>query len=280
MNSRDAVIDWIGRHPERLERGLVLLDRRLLLDEGAVADLLLRDTLGYPVVVLFGKGDIGAELVRMAAIVPALARGRHLLTRLFGEGGLDASLRPRFVLIAPRFPDDARERLSLLGGVEVAAFESRVVTTEDGAPLVDLAPFARTAGPAAVVHLDETPPSPPATTTGALAAAPAAGRPTADGAPQAAAGPALARDYFIRVRQAIRDLAGEISENAVDGRVEYTVAGQPLATLLLDGQGLRLTLGDAGAAPRAVGDEASFNEALSAVFELYFHERREEFAPE
>jgi hypothetical protein len=150
--SKDAALDLLQQSPERLERGLVVLDRGLPLDEQFQLDLLLRDALGYPVVLLFTEGHVTAELGRVAGTVGALTRTRHLLGRMFAERGLDATLRPRFMLLAPRFPDDAAGQLELLASVEVVAMEYRVVNDADGRPVLDLSLFHRTPGPVMVTR--------------------------------------------------------------------------------------------------------------------------------
>jgi hypothetical protein len=146
--NKHAALDLLQQSPERLERGLVALDRQLPLDEQFQIDLLLRDALGYPVVVFFSDGQVTVELGRLAGAVGALHRSRHLLGRMFAQAGLDATLRPRFILLAPRFPDDAAAQLELLASVEVVAMEYRVVTDADGRPVLELSLFHRTPGPA------------------------------------------------------------------------------------------------------------------------------------
>ncbi len=148
---KDSAIELLLEQAERIEPGLVVLTSRLRLDEHVEIDALLRDTLGYPVVVMLARGDIATELGRMAAVAGALQRGRYLLSHLFGErGGLDPSLRPRFVLLANRFPDNAGSLLDMMAGVEVQALEYRVVTSSVGRPVLDLAVFHRTSGPSYV----------------------------------------------------------------------------------------------------------------------------------
>ncbi|MHC4846435.1 MAG: hypothetical protein ACYTCU_09775, partial [Planctomycetota bacterium] len=86
---RETAIELLIGQPERLEPGLVVLDNHLRLDEHAELDVLLCDRLGYPVIVLFAGQDVTGELGRMAAVVAALKRGRHLLERLYGKSGMD-----------------------------------------------------------------------------------------------------------------------------------------------------------------------------------------------
>jgi hypothetical protein len=180
MTARDSAIDLLQQQPDRLERGLVVLDVHLPLDEDVALDLLLRDALGYPVVVLFTEGDVTSELGRVANVVGALHRTRHLLGRMYGERGLDATLRPRFMLLAPRFPDEAAVQLELLASIEVVAMEYRVVTDPDGRPVLDLALFHRTQGPALGVRtLRPGELSSAASALSALSAARAARRATA-----------------------------------------------------------------------------------------------------
>jgi hypothetical protein len=83
----------------------------------------------------------------MAAVVAGLQRGRFLLARLFQDKGLDATLRPRFVLLGTRFSDDAAALLDMMAGVEVHALEYRVVSGGGGQQVLDLASFHRTPGP-------------------------------------------------------------------------------------------------------------------------------------
>ncbi|HTE07047.1 MAG TPA: hypothetical protein VK824_12715 [Planctomycetota bacterium] len=149
-SGKETALELLLEQPARLENGLVALDRRLPLDESVEVDALLRDSLGYPVVVLFSKGEISQELGRMAAVVAGLQRGRYLLSRLYGDKGLDASLRPRFVLLGARFADDASALLDMMAGVEVHALEYRVVTDSNGQQVLDLASFHRTSGPSAL----------------------------------------------------------------------------------------------------------------------------------
>ncbi|MBM3986317.1 MAG: hypothetical protein FJ296_11650 [Planctomycetes bacterium] len=271
-HGRDSVIDLLLESPERLESGLTTLDARLRLDDAVEVDALLRDSLGYPVVVLLVRGDVGAELGRVAAIFSALQRGRFLLQRLYGEQGLDPSLRPRFVLLAPRFPDHTGALLEMLGGVEVVAYEYRVVGGA-GRPVLDLGLFHRTRGPAPPPAVAWTPAGPaalPATAPAAPApAAPAASR---RGPPDADPGtPVAARGWFLRARESIRALSSLVTESQHEGQVQYRVNDAPLATLTLDQHGFRLRCGPQGS-ELAVADEETLNRGLNSVFELYFNE--------
>lgn len=265
-HGRDSVVDLLLESPERLESGLTTLDARLRLDDAVEVDALLRDSLGYPVVVLLVRGDVGAELGRVAAIFSALQRGRHLLQRLYGEQGLDPSLRPRFVLLAPRFPDHAGALLEMLGGVEVVAYEYRLVGGA-GRPVLDLGLFHRTRGPAAPPAIARTPPAPPAPAP--PPPAPAAARRAAPDAEPAT--PDAARRWFLRARESIRALSSLVTESQQDGQVQYRVNDAPLATLTLDQHGFRLRCGPQGS-ELAVADEEALNRGLNSVFELYFNE--------
>lgn len=267
---RDSVVDLLLESPERIEQGLAVLDARLRLDEQVEVDALLRDLLGSPVVVLVMRGDVALELARIAAVVAALHRGRYLLQRLYGERGLDSAARPRIALLAPRFPDNTPALLEMLGGVEVSAFEFRIVSSGDR-QVLDLAVFHRTRGPAlsgaAAAALRETT-RPAAPAAPARPSAPA--RASADAAPEPA-GPDGARRWFLRARESIRALSSHVTESQKEGRVHYRVNDELLATLTLDKQGFRLQCGGAGG-ELAVADEESLNRGLNTVFELYFNQ--------
>ena len=258
---RDSVVDLLLESTDRLEPGLTALDARLRLDEDVELDALLRDALGYPVVVLVVRGDVAAELARIAAVVGALRRGRFLLQRLYGARGLDPTLRPRCVLLAPRFPDDSPALLELIAGVEVTAWEYRVVT--GGArPVLDLVNFHRPRAIAPPPLATQPLAAPPVTQP----AAPRAARPAAE--PQA---PDDARGLFMRARESIRALSGHVTENSVDGVLQYTVEQRLLVTLVLDQRGFRVRLGERSKEV-PVADEEALNASLNAVFELYFNE--------
>ena len=267
---RDSVVDLLLESPERIEQGLTVLDARLRLDEQVEVDALLRDLLGSPVVVLVVRGDVALELARIAAVVAALHRGRYLLQRLYGERGLDSAARPRIALLAPRFPDNTPALLEMLGGVEVSAFEFRIVTSGER-QVLDLAVFHRTRGPAlsgaAAAALRETT-RPAAPAAPARPSAPA--RASADAAPEPA-GPDGARRWFLRARESIRALSSHVTESQKEGRVHYRVNDELLATLTLDKQGFRLQCGGDGG-ELAVADEESLNRGLNTVFELYFNQ--------
>jgi len=267
---RDSVVDLLLESPERIEQGLVVLDARLRLDEQVEVDALLRDLLGSPVVVLVVRGDVALELARIAAVVAALHRGRYLLQRLYGERGLDSAARPRIALLAPRFPDNTPTLLEMLGGVEVSAFEYRIVASGDR-QVLDLGVFHRTRGPAlsgaAAAALRET-------TRAAAPAAPSRAAPARAAAdekrPAEPVGPDSARRWFLRARESIRALSSHVTESQKEGRVHYRVNDELLATLTLDKQGFRLQCG--AGSELAVADEESLNRGLNTVFELYFNQ--------
>jgi hypothetical protein len=310
MSSPQAAIELLIAQPDRLERGLVVLDSHLPLDEEIELDVLMRDSLGYPVVVLFTRAEVTAELGRVASVVSALHRSRHLLGRMFGERGLDPTLRPRFVMLAPRFHDEAAVQLDLLSSIEIMAMEYRVISDADGRPVLDLAMFHRTQGPAltsrslrrgelssaagALSAVTRTRPAarptrvsksrpaatrPAATTsepTSSQAARSKPSKPAAAGGEDElqlvdeAAPPDVARGYFLRAREAIRSLASHITENAEDGLVRFRVEDELLATLRLDQKGFFIQVGDGAGDGVAVMDDSTFNERLNAVFVLYF----------
>jgi hypothetical protein len=244
----------------------------------------------------------------MAAVVAALQRGRHLLERLYGKSGMDCSLRPRFVLLASRFPDNAPALLDMLSGVEVQALEYKVVTGSDGHAVLALTSFHRTSGPALGVSLTSSgvAPAPRATTRApatprarpstelpplperdapapeAKTKAAAADKPAPAEADVADEGdlqflddtgatPDAARGYFLRARDSIRSLSSQVVESNTNGKVKYHVGKDLLATLTLDDKGFRMQVGTKKGAGVNVKDEETFNERLNSVFTLYFN---------
>jgi len=253
---QDAALEALRAHPERLEQGLVLLETHLRLDDEVALDGLARDALGYPVVVLFSSGRVEVDVGRIASVGRAVHQTRHLLKRLLEGTGLDPTLRPRYVLLAPRFPDGSADLLDHFSQLEVHAMEYRVVRTDAETSVLDLVTFHRTGtGRRASAPLPRTPaPSPPSELGDALL----------DGA-----APDAARQLFLRARDAIRSLSHHVGERVRDGVVVYSVGDRPLASLALDHEGFRMRV-DAGEEWQSVTDERTLDERLNAAFTLYF----------
>jgi len=288
---RDGVLRLLSEDGERLETGLTRLDAELPLDESVTVDLLACDAVGHPVVALLCGEDSTAVLGRMAAIAASLQRGRHLLGRLYGPRGLDASLRPRFVLLSRRFSDELPALLDMLGSLEVRALEYRVVASPEGRPILDLASFHRTAAPA-----ERRPPRSASSGRISARADASAGRSSGvasasapSSARRAAAAPAASRRdddidegvdllpdvdapdalkrLFLRAWESIRSLSSLVTDSGENGRLSFHVDDVLLATLVLDETGFAVHVGDD---VHAVRDDETFNESLNAVFARYF----------
>jgi len=148
------MLDLLCSQPQRLEAGLVTLDRNLILDEGARIDILARDVAGLPVVLLSCGPDLAEAIGRTAAVLAAFHRGRFLLDRLYCHAGLDAYRRPRFILLSRRFVGSrAVDMIQLVGGCDVSVMEFQIVKTLDGRSELHLVMLARssTATPTAEV---------------------------------------------------------------------------------------------------------------------------------
>lgn len=287
----------LAARPDGLEPGLHILDQDLELAEGCRVDLLACDGLGDPLVVLFCDRDVAPAMARAAAVTAALRTGRPLLRRLYASQGLDVDRPVRFALLSPRFADEGKGLLELLGRSELSAWEYRVVRTPEGAPLLDLAIFARSpaqvvaartssaaasAAPSSAVSTSAEPETlPPSTPLPKLSSAPplsgpparrrngANGHGHAAGASFLEAASDPSERLLERARESIRALSGDVSETAEADSHVFRVDDSSLASLRLGSNGLFLRVGDDDA-EQAVDDEASFNAGLNAVFSHYF----------
>lgn len=275
------------------EPGLVVLDRRLPLDEASRLDLLACDTAGAPVLVLACDEDHAASLGRIGRVLAAFRRTSGLLTRIYGDRGLDVARPPRVLLAATRFPDEFPALLDLLE-VPVAAVECRVVRLR-GEAVLDVSLFHRTGGRTGAARG-----APRATgsngSSGAARAGAAVGAGTAAGRP-AASEPRggeplggepeeltlselepLAPDDLDRLadraRTSILSLSEQIEEEDDGDTLRFLVDGRPLATLERDDAAgaLALRLEDAGgdAVRLPIADEPGLNGALNALFDRWF----------
>jgi hypothetical protein len=186
-----------------------------------------------------------------------------MLAHVYGGKGLDPGQRPRYVLLARRFPDATPVVLDVLAGLEVRAVEYRLVRTADGRAALDLFPFHRTS---------PVRPGAAGAATSAAAAPASAPEEERDGATYLAGaeGTAPMRELFLRAFASVKDLSERVDDEGAEGRVSFTVGDEPLATLVLERKGVRLAVGEEGEAPLVVTDESSLHEALNAVFGHYF----------
>ena len=309
-NTQDSAVDLLCAEPERLEPGLVVVDKRLRLGEDVVIDVLARDSLGYPVIALFSGGDVAQDLGRMARAVAGLQGGRYLLARLYGEQGLDPGQRPRFVLLASRFPDSSPQLLDMMAQVEVHAVEYRVVRSSVGRPVLDLQTFHRTAGPGPAApswsgrsssssdrgsrasspaprpttraRAPAPEPPPPAELAPAAAPTPAP-TPEPAAAPQPAAAPKTepttesaapsdgGTDLFSRAVHDIGYLSQRVrTEKRSDDRVEFLVEDKLLAVVERGSEGPLVSVGAAKPASGPIQDDEAYHDELSRVFVHFF----------
>ncbi len=271
-NSQDTVLDLLCAEPDRLEVGLVLVDRQLRLGHEALVDVLCRDSLGFPVAVLLSTGDVAADLARMARMVAAFHEGRFLLDRLFKEEGFDANQRPRFVLLAQRFPDAASQQLNMLTQVEIHALEYRIVQSSVGRSVLDLQSFHRTAAPGVSADSGPRPeqsekPSPTASKPSA-AALPDIDKSLSAEEPE---------DLFNRAQHDIEYLSDRVdSDQKSEDLIHFTVEGQLLAIVEREDTGVALQIGSDETGRISVTDDEGYHDQLSRVFTNFF----DNFAPE
>lgn len=275
--SHDAALRLLASEPDRLESGLTILDRDLPLGNEVSLDLLARDRLGYPVIVLGCGADPTPTLARMASISTALRRVRPLLQRLHGERGLDPGLRPRFVLLSRRFSDDTPQLLDMVAALEVRAVEYRLVTGADGQAVLDLQPFHRAGLVAA--HREAVVATEPAVPVRRATPPPADATPVRLGSNGHAAppepgevlagieAPETSKRFFLRARDSIRSLSGHVQEEGSGGERVFHVDDGVLARLTLDRAGFHVHVGES---ELDVIDDGSFNASLNAVFTHYF----------
>ncbi len=119
--TRDGLLDLLERQADCIERGLVVVDRDLEFDGGAI-EALAKDAGGRPVFVLFidpqAPADIGARVLAARAW---LAVGLPLLARARPRTGLDYGQPPRLIALGFDLSTSALQQLAELpaGAIEV-----------------------------------------------------------------------------------------------------------------------------------------------------------------
>lgn len=289
---RDAehqrLLDELAAHPERLESGLRSIDRDLQLGDALRLDLLLADPRGRPVAVLVGDRDLAGALGRLAAVLAALLQGRWILERLYGERGLAAHQRPRFVLLSPRFGDPVAPLLELLGSVDLRVLEWSRAAGADGAPVLvfsNLGGLARApaaalgaaSGAAQVLARDGG--SAGVSAAGAAASnGPGSAPPTANDRGEVSRLlaeldlPAECTSLCLKLRDSICSLATGVHVDRNGSALDVRVADAVLARVTPCRTGLAVTVGSNGAPAFDVRDEVGLNACLNAIFrEFYAH---------
>lgn len=276
-----VVLELLRADPSVLEgageTGLAVLESQLELDASTGVEVLACDRDGTPVLVIICPEDEGAVLGRVARVVGAFRRAAGLLRVAFAERGLDVARPPRLLLLAPRFSDELPAQLDLLGDVQVAALEYRVVRPRGEAELLDVALLHRSGERAggeragALARAARAPESRPVP------------RPVSRTEPDELTAleleplsPDDLDGLMDRAYQSIVSLSEQVSATDEDESIRFLVDGRPLATLLRDEDSgsLTLTLDEEGGVVErlTIADELGLHTALNALFERYFRE--------
>jgi hypothetical protein len=258
----------LAEDPQRLERGLVVLDVGLKLTPDATIDLVCKDAAARWVVVL-GEGTDGpaALLGRALCVLAEARRMRELLARLFQQEGVSFDAGPRALLVARRFSDALhgdREALASLG-IELIEWPAsphdrvrhREVVRAGAAPRNGAAPAADPAPPD--VEVD------PGVLVGAseveVETAPLGSSP-----PARDATPPLVDELKKKILRISDDL-----EEEVDGAtVRFRLHDELIASVEPHPDGCSMAVGDAPDRPRVLADRRDLNRAVDDVVRRYF----------
>ena len=160
----DALRAWARDALHGLEHGLRAVADGLDCGGGA-GELLARDALGAPVVVVVACAADRTVAARVAAAHEFLARNPAVCARLLPEGGFDPRLAPRILVLTAGLPAhglDALRRLAIddlevIGVPGIAGKQPEVIAVavtaqllQQGRHLVDAAPSAAAADAAII----------------------------------------------------------------------------------------------------------------------------------
>jgi len=264
----------LASEPQRLERGLRLLDSGFRLTPDLVVDLWMQDSSARPVIVL-GEGSDGeaALLGRALCVMAEVRRMRNLLERLFQQEGARFDQEPRMVLVATRFSDallGARDRLATLA-IELVEVHLATVEGEHRMVVVQAGGAARReALPAADFR-----PRPIATT---VVATPTNGNgvahheKTAEKAVEKTVESTVEKPPSLidELKRKVLRISDRIEEEVVGATTRFVLQEQLLATVTANGARLVAVVGDADEAPRTVADRAGLNGVVDEIVRRYF----------
>lgn len=105
----EEFLKWLAHHPEALEPGLRMLDRPLQLTPDLAPDACGLDGLGRPCLVVHIAKFTPATYDRLLGLI---ARMRADADQF--RGIIPQPSSPRLMVLAPSYPEEAKERLALL----------------------------------------------------------------------------------------------------------------------------------------------------------------------
>jgi len=139
---RTALLLAVGTGLEEVVPGFRILDRDLVLDEGARADLAGVDLAGRLILVLLANEDPDRAALEVLDTCSLLRRHVATIARHLPAGAVDVELEPRTVVIDPQSSPRLLHRLAPLldAGVELLGLQSVSSASGDRSYLVPLTP--------------------------------------------------------------------------------------------------------------------------------------------
>ena len=107
----DEFLKWLVHHPESLEPGMRMLEHGIELGPELTVDVCGVDGLGRPCLMLHVEEFDASTYDQILLLIARLRTGGDRFRDLFAR-----PKEPRLFLLAPSYPNAARERLELLAG--------------------------------------------------------------------------------------------------------------------------------------------------------------------
>ncbi|MHC4380720.1 MAG: hypothetical protein ACYSU1_06485 [Planctomycetota bacterium] len=127
-------LKWLAHHPEALEPGLRMLDHGLDLGAEATVEVVGIDGLGRPCLMVDVDSFSPTTYDHILLLIARLKGGGERYRNLFAR-----PTEPRMFLLAPKFPEEVRERLELLThAFPLRCFRIGPPTRDRSTPLVEV----------------------------------------------------------------------------------------------------------------------------------------------
>ena len=127
-------LKWLAHHPEALEPGLRMLDHGLELGAEATVEVVGIDGLGRPCLMVDVDSFSPTTYDHILLLIARLKGGGERYRNLFAR-----PTEPRLFLLAPKFPEEVRERLELLThAFPLRCFRIGPPTKDRSTPLVEV----------------------------------------------------------------------------------------------------------------------------------------------
>jgi hypothetical protein len=124
---RDQLITFLGSQPSALEAGMRLIDRNVRYESSDIIELLALDCTNQLSIIDLDISPNDALLLRGLGHFDWVVRNHQIVSRMYRDLPINASLQPRLILVAPDFSPLFRTVVRLITVPRILCLRYRAV---------------------------------------------------------------------------------------------------------------------------------------------------------